>query len=67
LSQAKALPVYVPDLDRYLLEYPKFTPENADTQFYWKKVNIGIKPTLRIVHAIVYLAHDFRSRRMRWP
>jgi hypothetical protein len=54
LSQAEALPVYLPDLDRYLLEYPKFKLENAETQFYWEKVNLGLKPTLRIVHAIVY-------------
>ena len=54
LSQAKALPVYLPDLDRYLLEYPKFKLENVETQFYWEKVNFGLKPTLRIVHAIVY-------------
>jgi len=54
LSQAKALPVYLPDLDRYLLEYPKLKLENAESQFYWEKVNFGLKPTLRIVHAIVY-------------
>jgi hypothetical protein len=54
LSQAKALPVYLPDLDRYLLEYPELKLENAESQFYWEKVNFGLKPTLRIVHAIVY-------------
>jgi len=54
LSQMKALPVYLPELHRYLLEYPKFTPAGADSQFYWEKVNFGLKPTLRIVQAIVY-------------
>jgi hypothetical protein len=54
LSRAKALPVYLPDLERYLLEYPEFKLENAETQFYWEKVSFGLKPTLRIVHAIVY-------------
>jgi len=54
LSKLKALPVYLPDLDRELLEYPKFTTPNAATQFYWEKVNFGLKPTLRIVQAIVY-------------
>jgi hypothetical protein len=54
LSQAEALPVYLPDLDRYLLEYPKFNLENLESQFYWEKVNFGLKPTLRIIHAIVY-------------
>jgi hypothetical protein len=27
---------------------------NAESQFYWEKVNFGLKPTLRIVQAIVY-------------
>jgi len=54
LSQMKALPVYLPELNRYLLEYPKFTLAGADSQFYWEKVNFGLKPTLRIVQAIVY-------------
>jgi len=54
LSQLKALPVYLPDLDRYLLEYPKFNTPNLETQFYWEKVNFGLKPTLRIVQAVVY-------------
>jgi len=54
LSQAKALPVYLPEFNRYLLEYPQFTLANADSQFYWEKVNFGLKPTLRIVQAIVY-------------
>jgi len=54
LSQLKALPVYLPELDRYLLEYPKFNTPNLETQFYWEKVNFGLKPTLRIVQAVVY-------------
>jgi hypothetical protein len=54
LSQLQALPVYLPDLDRYLLEYPKFNTPNVETQFYWEKVNFGLKPTLRIVQAVLY-------------
>jgi hypothetical protein len=54
LSRADALPVYLPDLHRYLIDYPKFKLENTESQFYWEKVNFGLKPTLRIVHAIVY-------------
>jgi hypothetical protein len=54
LSRAKALPVYLPDLDRYLLEYPNIHLDNVQTQFYWEKVNFGLKPTLRLVQTIVY-------------
>lgn len=54
LSRSKALPVYLPDLDHYLLEYPKGNLDNIESHFYWEKVNFGLKPTLRIVQAIVY-------------
>jgi hypothetical protein len=54
LSRSKALPAYLPELDRYLLEYPEAKSENTQSEFYWEKVNFGLKPTLRIVQAIVY-------------
>jgi hypothetical protein len=54
LSRSKGLPVYLPDLDRYLLDYPAANVRNIESQFYWEKVNFGLKPTLRIVQAIVY-------------
>jgi hypothetical protein len=59
LSRSKALPVYLPELERYLLEYPQAQSENIQSEFYWEKVNFGLKPTLRIVQAIVY--RDTRS------
>ena len=58
LSRSKALPVYLPDLDRYLLEYPKASSERIQSEFYWEKVNFGLKPTLRILQAIVYRGTD---------
>src|ERR1700747_3409522 len=54
LSRSKALPVYLPDLDRYLLDYPAAESENIQSELYWEKVNFGLKPTLRMVQAIVY-------------
>jgi hypothetical protein len=54
LSRSKALPVYLPELDRYLLDYPQAGSENIQSMFYWEKVNFGLKPTLRIVQGIVY-------------
>jgi hypothetical protein len=59
LSRSKALPVYLPELERYLLKYPQAQPENITSEFYWEKVQFGLKPTLRIVQAIVY--RDSRS------
>jgi len=54
LSRSRALPVYLPELDRYLLDYPQAGSENIQSMFYWEKVNFGLKPTLRIVQGIVY-------------
>jgi hypothetical protein len=54
LSRSKALPVYLPELDRYLLDYPEAASKNIQSEFYWEKVNFRLKPTLRIVQAIVY-------------
>src|SRR5580704_696692 len=59
LSRSKALPVYLPELEHYLLDYPQAQSENIQSEFYWEKVNFGLKPTLRIVQAIVY--RDSRS------
>ena len=56
LSRSKALPVYLPELDRYLLDYPNAESEHVQSKFYWEKVNFGLKPTFRVIQAIVY--HD---------
>jgi hypothetical protein len=54
LSRSKALPVYLPELDRYLLDYPNVQSEDIKSEFYWEKVNFGLKPTIRVIQAIVY-------------
>jgi hypothetical protein len=54
LSRLKALPVYLPDLNNYLLQYPSANSPDIQSEFYWEKVNFGLKPTLRVVQAIVY-------------
>jgi hypothetical protein len=59
LSRSKALPAYLPELEHYLLDYPHAKSENIQSEFYWEKVEFGLKPTLRIVQAIVY--RDSRS------
>jgi hypothetical protein len=54
LSRSKALPVYLPELDRYLLDYPNANSKLIESQYYWEKVNFGLKPTIRVIQAIVY-------------
>jgi hypothetical protein len=54
LDRSKALPAYLPELDRYLLEYPNANSDKIESEFYWEKVEFGLKPTIRMVQAILY-------------
>jgi hypothetical protein len=54
LGRLKSLPVYLPDLNRLLLEYPAVEVANSSSEFYWEKVDFGLKPTLRMVQQIIY-------------
>jgi len=54
ITRLSALPVYLPELNEYLLEYPKANSDNLQAEFYWEEVNFGLKPTFRIVQRIVY-------------
>src|SRR5258707_306802 len=54
LNRSKSLPVYLPKLREYLLNYPKADSGRMQSEFYWEKVNFGLKPTLRMVQAIIF-------------
>jgi hypothetical protein len=54
IDRASALPDVLPGLRRYLLEYPHAELSNADSFFYWEKVSFGLKPTIRVNHAVIY-------------
>lgn len=54
VGRFEALPVYLPELNEYLLAYPQAKSDNVQAGFYWEKVNFGLKPTFRIVQKIVY-------------
>ena len=56
VGRAAALPDVVPELRRYLLLYPGAELPNADAFIYWEKVNFGMKPTIRVNHAVIYSA-----------
>jgi hypothetical protein len=38
ISRSKALPVYLPELQTYLLNYPKANSGHIESEFYWEKV-----------------------------
>jgi hypothetical protein len=54
VSQIKSLPVYLPEFRDYLLRYPDYILPNVEDQFYWEKITFGLKPTLRLIHAVFY-------------
>jgi len=54
LGHIELFPLFLPDLNRYLLDYPNSRPEKAQDLFYWEKVNFGLKPTIRVNHGIIY-------------
>ncbi|MGH9593142.1 MAG: hypothetical protein ACRD5L_08625, partial [Bryobacteraceae bacterium] len=54
LSHAEFIPEYLPALDSYLLDYPNDRAPDCQDFFYWEKVNFGLKPTIRVNHAIIY-------------
>jgi hypothetical protein len=43
LSRVEFFPQYLPDLNRYLLDYPNSKPDGTQDFFYWEKVNFGLK------------------------
>jgi len=49
-----SLPIYFPDFERYLLDYPSSPLSGAENVFYWETVDFGLKPTFRIIHAITH-------------
>ena len=58
IGRASALPDVLPELRRYLLEYPNAELAGADSFFYWEKVSFGLKPTIRVNHAVIYRGHS---------
>src|SRR5258708_5290795 len=52
LRLIKAVSVYLPELREFLRICPKADSGNIQYEFYWEKVNFGLKPTLRMVQAI---------------
>ena len=54
VDRAASLPDVLPELRRYLLQYPDADLPDADSFFYWEKVAFGMKPTIRVNHGVVY-------------
>ena len=44
---------YVPDMRRYLLEFPKTSSRPTKSFIYWQEAEFGLKPTIRINHVAI--------------
>ena len=44
---------YLPDLKKYLLDYPNVMLPKAESFLYWQNVKFGLKPTIRINHLTI--------------
>ena len=53
LSYYQVLPRDLPDLKKYILEYPNAKPANVENTFYWERLKLGPRPMLRIVHVLI--------------
>ncbi|MGH9391877.1 MAG: hypothetical protein ACRD1Z_19925, partial [Vicinamibacteria bacterium] len=48
------LPVYFPELFRFLLDYPVSPLPGSEEIFYWSKVDFGLKPVIRLNHVVIF-------------
>jgi len=53
VDQMPELTTYMPNMRRYLLEYPRVTIPDATSFVYWQETQFGLKPTIRISHLTI--------------
>jgi hypothetical protein len=53
VDQMPELTTYVPDMRRYLLDYPRVTIPDATSFLYWQETRFGLRPTIRISHVTI--------------
>jgi hypothetical protein len=46
VDQMPVLTTYMPNMRRYLLEYPRVTIPDATSFLYWQETEFGLKPTI---------------------
>jgi hypothetical protein len=54
IDRIPSLTEYLPDLKRYLLEFPKATLPKSESFLYWQEAKFGLKPTIRINHLTIH-------------
>ena len=54
LGRSRAISDYLPEVSQYLLDNGSAPRAGVESSIYWEKVDFGLKPTLRINHAIAF-------------
>jgi len=58
IDQMPELATYMPNLRRYLLDYPAPAPPEATSFLYWQETEFGLRPTIRISHLTIWETPD---------
>ena len=58
LAQDSYIYRYIPELHRYLEEFPHSAPSGVDDFLYWSVEDFGQRPTTTITHATIYKRAD---------
>jgi hypothetical protein len=53
IDRLPRLAAELPDLRRYLLEYPNAALPNSTDFLYWQETQFGLRPTIRISHLVI--------------
>ena len=53
VDEMAELTTYMPEMRRYLLEYPRVTIPGATSFLYWQETEFGLKRTIRISHLTI--------------
>jgi hypothetical protein len=52
IDRLPSLDEFLPDVRRYLLEFPNATLPGSESFVYWQEAQFGLKPTIRINHLV---------------
>jgi hypothetical protein len=58
IDKMPELTLYLPEMRRYLLEFPRFTPPDITSFLYWQETEFGLKPLIRINHVAIRNGSD---------
>jgi hypothetical protein len=53
VNQMPDLTEYLPEVKRYLLDFPRASLPNGQSFLYWQEAKFGLKPIIRINHVVI--------------